>query len=116
MAKIQPRMAVVQAKMNEERANGTMTAMSNQRRMGEIQQLYKEADYSMGRAFAGPFSQMLWSASFFIGVRSMANLPAAQFGLGSGLLWFPTLSAVDPYYILPTMATASFMSMMQVCP
>ncbi|KAH7089322.1 60Kd inner membrane protein-domain-containing protein, partial [Auriculariales sp. MPI-PUGE-AT-0066] len=111
---VQPKITAVQQQMAAERAEGSITAMSSQQHMVEIQKIYASVGYKMSRAMGGAVSQLLFSASFFLGVRAMANVPIEQLTYGSGALWFQDLSAVDPYYILPALATISFVGMMRM--
>ena len=47
----------------------------------------------------------VFSSSFFA-LRGMANLPVESFKT-EGTLWFTNLSAVDPFYLLPLLTSAS---------
>ena len=51
--------------------------------------------------------------SAFLGVRQMCLLPVESF-LTGGCLWFPDLTAADPFCILPIYATASVIYMVHV--
>lgn len=51
--------------------------------------------------------------SFFIALRKMAYLPVPSFQTG-GLLWFPDLTAADPFYILPLAVTGTMFFILEV--
>lgn len=52
--------------------------------------------------------------SFFIALRKMAYLPVPSLQTG-GLLWFPDLTAADPFYILPLTVTGTMFFILEVC-
>lgn len=52
--------------------------------------------------------------SFFIALRKMAYLPVPSLQTG-GLLWFPDLTAADPFYILPLAVTGTMVLILEVC-
>lgn len=52
--------------------------------------------------------------SFFIALRKMAYLPVPSLQTG-GLLWFPDLTAADPFYILPLAVTGTMVFILEVC-
>lgn len=52
--------------------------------------------------------------SFFIALRKMAYLPVPSLQTG-GLLWFPDLTAADPFYILPLAVTGTMFFILEVC-
>lgn len=51
--------------------------------------------------------------SFFIALRKMAYLPVPSFQTG-GLLWFPDLTAADPFYLLPLAVTGTMFFILEV--
>lgn len=51
--------------------------------------------------------------SFFIALRKMAYLPVPSLQTG-GLLWFPDLTAADPFYILPLAVTGTMFFILEV--
>lgn len=51
--------------------------------------------------------------SFFIALRKMAYLPVPSLQTG-GLLWFPDLTAADPFYILPLAVTGTMVLILEV--
>lgn len=51
--------------------------------------------------------------SFFIALRKMAYLPVPSLQTG-GFLWFPDLTAADPFYILPLAVTGTMFFILEV--
>ncbi len=51
--------------------------------------------------------------STFIGIKGMCNLPVESL-MTSGMLWFPDLTAADPYFILPVLASGSILAIVAV--
>ena len=51
-----------------------------------------------------PFAQLPVSLGMFFGVKKLCDLPLEQFKW-SGLEWLPDLTATDPTWVLPIVAT-----------
>lgn len=51
--------------------------------------------------------------STFLAIRGMAKLPVESMSTG-GALWFTDLTVVDPFFILPVLATASILTIIHV--
>lgn len=51
--------------------------------------------------------------SFFVALRKMAYLPVPSLQTG-GMLWFPDLTAADPFYILPLAVTGTMFFILEV--
>ncbi|KAL3046321.1 hypothetical protein OYC64_004349 [Pagothenia borchgrevinki] len=58
------------------------------------------------RAFIVPLIQAPVFISFFMALMKMSELPVPSMQSG-GLLWFPDLTAADPFYILPVIVTGT---------
>lgn len=56
-----------------------------------------------------PLIQFPFVVSTFIAIRKMCKLPVESMETG-GALWFTDLTIADPYFILPTVATASILA------
>lgn len=56
-----------------------------------------------------PLIQFPFVISTFIAIRKMCKLPVESMETG-GALWFSDLTIADPYFILPTIATASILA------
>lgn len=59
------------------------------------------------------FPQAPIFVSFFIALRKMAYLPVPSMQTG-GMLWFPDLTAADPFYILPLAVTGTMFFILEV--
>ena len=56
-----------------------------------------------------PMIQLPFVISTFIAIRKMCKLPVESMETG-GALWFTDLTIADPYFILPTIASASILA------
>ncbi|RCI03318.1 Mitochondrial inner membrane protein oxa1l, partial [Rhizopus stolonifer] len=78
----------------------------------EIQGLFKKNECHPMKSLGLPLVQMPVMISFFMAIRSMADVPVP--GLSNeGILWFTDLSAKDPYYILPAISAAGMMAVLE---
>ena len=48
-----------------------------------------------------------------MGIRAMCKLPVESMETG-GVLWFTDLTSLDPFYVLPCIATGSILAMLYV--
>eukprot|EP00128_Syssomonas_multiformis_P014055 Colp12_sorted_trinity150504_noHs@13279 len=74
----------------------------------KLKELFDKHDVHPLRAFVAPLIQAPVFMSFFFGLRGMAEAPVESMKTG-GLMWFSDLTAVDPYYALPTIMCLSFL-------
>ncbi|KAI9478686.1 MAG: 60Kd inner membrane protein-domain-containing protein [Benjaminiella poitrasii] len=78
----------------------------------EIQTLFKKNDCHPMKSMGLPLIQMPVMISFFLAIRSMAEVPVP--GLqDQGVLWFTDLAAKDPYYILPVVSAAGVLAVLE---
>lgn len=78
----------------------------------EIQTLFKKNECHPMKSLGLPLVQMPVMISFFMAIRSMAEVPVP--GLSNeGTLWFTDLAAKDPYYILPAISAAGMMAVLE---
>ncbi|KAG2235162.1 hypothetical protein INT48_003506 [Thamnidium elegans] len=78
----------------------------------EIQSLFKKNDCHPMKSMGLPLIQMPVMISFFMAIRSMAEVPVP--GLSDeGILWFQNLAEKDPYYILPVVSAAGVMAVLE---
>lgn len=78
----------------------------------EIQALFKKNDCHPMKSMGLPLIQMPVMISFFMAIRSMAEVPVP--GLtDEGILWFTNLAEKDPYYILPVVSAAGVMAVLE---
>ncbi|KAI8362814.1 60Kd inner membrane protein-domain-containing protein [Blakeslea trispora] len=78
----------------------------------EIQTLFKKNECHPMKSMGLPLIQMPVMISFFMAIRSMAEVPVP--GLqDQGLLWFTDLSEKDPYYVLPAVSALGVMAVLE---
>ncbi|OBZ81755.1 Mitochondrial inner membrane protein OXA1L [Choanephora cucurbitarum] len=78
----------------------------------EIQTLFQKNNCHPMKSMGLPLIQMPVMISFFMAIRSMAEVPVP--GLkDQGLLWFTDLSDKDPYYVLPAVSALGVMAVLE---
>ena len=75
--------------------------------------LYQKHDCNPMKMVFMPFIQIPIFITFFMTLRRMTELPVAGMSSG-GMFWFQNLTVPDSYYVLPVLASLSFMTIMQV--
>ncbi|ETE62324.1 Mitochondrial inner membrane protein OXA1L, partial [Ophiophagus hannah] len=75
-------------------------------KINEAKKTGNRPQYSRLDFFFPPWSQAPIFISFFFALRKMAECPVPSMQTG-GLWWFTDLTAADPYYILPVMASVT---------
>ena len=111
LSNIKPEMDALTTQMNAAMKNGdtaNATLFS-----AELQQLFKKHNCSPLRGFVIPLVQAPIFVSFFFGIRKMAELPVISMKTG-GLFWFTDLTIPDPYYILPVLTAATFLTTIEL--
>ncbi|CAF0791748.1 unnamed protein product [Rotaria sp. Silwood1] len=93
-----PKLQELQAKLQEARIRNDQLAIM--RAGSDLMEFMKYSDIKPWKAMLGPFMQMPFFISLFLGIRGLANYPLESMMYG-GVLWFPDLTVADPYYILP---------------
>lgn len=93
-----PEMQEIQLKITEARQMGNAVdfAQANQ----ELMQFMKQKGCNPLKNMLVPMAQVPIFFSYFVGLRRMVNAPVESLQTG-GMLWFPDLTMVDPYYLLP---------------
>ncbi|KAJ3093213.1 Mitochondrial inner membrane protein oxa1l [Quaeritorhiza haematococci] len=82
------------------------------RKSQELQEIFKKhnvSPFTMGLTLV----QVPIFISFFIALRAMADLPVPGFAEG-GFGWVQNLALADPYYILPIMASAGLVAVIEL--
>ncbi|CAG8493178.1 18546_t:CDS:2, partial [Acaulospora morrowiae] len=79
----------------------------------QMKNLYKSHDTSPYRGLVLTLIQAPIMISFFLATKKMAEFPVESFKTG-GMLWFTDLTIPDPYYILPALTTAGFLSIVEM--
>lgn len=111
LSNIKPEMDALTTKMNAavKAGDGATAAVYS----GELQQLFLRHNCSPLRGFMIPLVQAPIFISFFFGIRKMAELPVVSMKTG-GLFWFTDLTVPDPYYILPVLTAATFLTTIEL--
>nr|AWV66674.1 phosphoinositide 3-kinase regulatory subunit 4 [Brachionus koreanus] len=106
LRKIAPEMG----QLNEKLSNAKMTGNNLEvaRATHEYVQFMKSNQIGFGSMLV-PLIQFPFVVSTFIAIRKMCKLPVESMETG-GALWFTDLTIADPYFILPTVATASILA------
>eukprot|EP00042_Codosiga_hollandica_P053250 m.692998 g.692998 ORF g.692998 m.692998 type:complete len:417 (-) comp58653_c0_seq5:90-1340(-) len=76
-------------------------------------ELFRKHDVNPFRALIPLVVQMPLFISFFLALRSMASTPLESMMTG-GALWFPNLTAADPYYVLPVVASGFMLATVEL--
>ncbi|CAF0751139.1 unnamed protein product [Adineta ricciae] len=106
-----PKLQELQGKLQEARIRNDQLAIM--RAGNELMEFMKYSDVKPWKAMIGPFMQMPFFISFFLGIRGLANYPLESMMYG-GVLWFPDLTVADPYYILPVFTAVSMFVTMEL--
>ncbi|CAF2306685.1 unnamed protein product [Rotaria sp. Silwood2] len=106
-----PRLQELQAKLQEARIRNDQLAIM--RAGSDLMEFMKYSDIKPWKAMIGPFMQMPFFISLFLGIRGLANYPLESMMYG-GVLWFPDLTVADPYYILPVFTAVTMFVTMEL--
>lgn len=111
------RMAHVQPELNQLRARyealGTPSRQDQQQFGNKIRALFKRYDVNPMKAFIAPAVQLPLFMGMFFGLRKMDQIYPEELANG-GILWFPDLTAPDPYYALPVLSGVSMFFMLEL--
>jgi YidC/Oxa1 family membrane protein insertase len=110
MAHVKPEMDVLKAKID--RVDPKDLEMQ-QKYAKEMQNLFRKYDVNPLRSIAIPLLQFPVFMSMFFGLKNMPEIYFNELSTG-GMLWFPDLTAPDPYYIMPVASALSFLLMMEL--
>lgn len=106
-----PKLQELQGKLQEARIRNDQLAIM--RAGNDLMDFMKYSDVKPWRAMIGPFMQMPFFLSFFLGIRGLANYPLESMMYG-GTLWFQDLTVADPYYILPVFTAVTMFITMEL--
>ncbi|KAM9335435.1 mitochondrial inner membrane protein OXA1L [Symphorus nematophorus] len=106
-----PEMTKLTTRMNEAKQSGNKFEFS--KAYTDLNLFQKKHDVNPFRGFLIPLVQAPVFISFFVALRKMAYLPVPSLQTG-GLLWFPDLTAADPFYILPLAVTGTMFFVMEL--
>lgn len=110
MAHVKPEMDVLKAKID--RVDPKDLEMQ-QKYAKEMQNLFKKYEVNPLRSIAIPLLQFPVFMSMFFGLKNMPEIYPNELSTG-GMLWFPDLTAPDPYFIMPVASALSFLLMMEL--
>ncbi|XP_071315106.1 mitochondrial inner membrane protein OXA1L isoform X2 [Trachinotus anak] len=106
-----PEMTKLTNKMSEAKQSGNKFEFA--KAYSDLTLFQKKHDVNPLRGFLVPLVQAPVFVSFFIALRKMAYLPVPSMQTG-GLLWFPDLTAADPFYILPIAVTGTMFFILEL--
>ncbi|GAA6228130.1 mitochondrial inner membrane protein OXA1L [Lates japonicus] len=106
-----PEMTKLTNKMSEAKQSGNKFEFA--KAYTDLNLFQKKHDVNPLRGFLVPMVQAPIFISFFIALRKMAYLPVPSMQTG-GLLWFPDLTAGDPFYILPLAVTGTMFFILEL--
>ncbi|KAG7241587.1 hypothetical protein INR49_025507 [Caranx melampygus] len=106
-----PEMTKLTNKMSEAKQSGNKFEFA--KAYSELNLFQKKHDVNPLRGFLVPLVQAPIFVSFFIALRKMAYLPVPSMQTG-GMLWFPDLTAADPFYILPIAVTGTMFFILEL--
>lgn len=111
MAHMQPEMQALRTKLD---ALGKNVDKETQARYGlQMKALFEKYQCNPFQAMILPFMQMPVFMGMFFGLRKMPEFFPDELASG-GILWFPDLTAADPYYILPVGSALTFLISIEV--
>jgi len=103
---VKPELERIQEKMRE--VSNLQNPMAKAQASFELQDLFKKHNCHPAKALIAPLVQLPLFVSFFLALRQMSYLPMDALKVG-GVLWFPDLTAADPYFILPVACAATML-------
>ncbi|XP_035531653.1 mitochondrial inner membrane protein OXA1L [Morone saxatilis] len=106
-----PEMTKINSRLDEAVESGDKVKFA--KIYSEMNLFQKEHDVKDRSGFLVPMLQGPIFMSFFLALREMAHLPVPSLQTG-GMLWFPDLTAADPFYILPLASTGTMFLIMQL--
>jgi YidC/Oxa1 family membrane protein insertase len=109
MAHVQPELSLL--KTRYERI-GTPSRQDQLQFSTQMMALFKRYNVKPFRAFLAPIVQMPLFIGMFFGLKKMPEICPDLLKSG-GMYWFPDLTVPDPNYILPVMASATFLALVE---
>ncbi|XP_061664903.1 mitochondrial inner membrane protein OXA1L [Syngnathoides biaculeatus] len=108
---VMPEMSRLTAKMTEAKQSGNKFEFA--KAYTDLNLFQKKHDVNPLRGFLVPLVQAPIFISFFMALRKMAYLPVPSMQTG-GALWFPDLTAADPFYVLPLAVTGTMFFILEL--
>ncbi|KAK5893453.1 hypothetical protein CgunFtcFv8_006325 [Champsocephalus gunnari] len=106
-----PELTKLNTRMSEAKSSGNKFDFA--KAYSDLNLFQKKHDVNPLRGFLVPLIQAPVFISFFIALRKMSELPVPSMQSG-GLLWFPDLTAADPFYILPVIVTGTMFFILEL--
>ncbi|CAJ1086143.1 mitochondrial inner membrane protein OXA1L [Xyrichtys novacula] len=106
-----PEMTKYTNRLNEAKQSGNKFDFA--KAYSDLNLFQKKNDVNPLRGFLVPMVQAPVFISFFIALRKMAYLPVPSLQTG-GVLWFPDLTAADPFFILPLAVTGTMFFILEL--
>ena len=103
MAPVRPQIDALMAELKEAKSRGDNARA--QVAVLKVRKLQRETGTGLGAVMGGPLIQASASIIMFLAIKKLCDFPLAQLKY-EGIAWLPSLSAVDPYYILPALSVA----------
>ena len=107
MAHLQPELNHMKARLE---ALGTPSRQDQIEFANKMKKLFQKYDVNPLKAFAAPLVQLPMFMGMFFGLRKMDSIYPQELSQG-GMLWFPDLTAPDPYYVLPVLSGVTMLAM-----
>lgn len=111
MAHCQPEMKKLMEQLDKQK--GKVDQAAQLRYTQQIQALFKKYDCSFFGSFLAPLASAPLFMSFFFGLKNAPEIFPELLSTG-GMLWFPDLTAPDPYVIMPVLSATTFLLMTEV--
>ncbi|XP_051937833.1 mitochondrial inner membrane protein OXA1L [Hippocampus zosterae] len=108
---VMPEMTRLNSRMTEAKQSGNKFEFA--KAYSDLTLFQKKHDVNPIRGFLIPLVQAPIFISFFMALRKMAYLPVPSMQTG-GTLWFPDLTAADPFYILPLAVTGTMFFILEL--
>ena len=110
MAHLQPELALMKERYE---AIGTPSRQDQLQFSKQMKSLFTKYQVKPFRAFLAPVVQFPCFMGMFFGLKKMPHLFPDQLVHG-GMLWFPDLTAADPYCILPLASSLTFLATIEM--
>ncbi|KAI9187568.1 hypothetical protein H9P43_001957 [Blastocladiella emersonii ATCC 22665] len=111
MANIKPELDRITSEM--QKAKATHDTMKVQLAAQQAQELFAKNNVNPLKALAMPMIQAPIMFSFFLAIRGIAEAGIPSFKEG-GFGWILDLGVADPYYVLPVVASAGFLTVLEM--
>jgi len=112
MAHCQPEFKKLMEQMDKGKG-GKVDQAAQLRYTQQVKALFKKYDCSVTGSLIAPLASAPLFMSFFFGLKTAPEIFPELLATG-GMLWFPDLTAPDPYLIMPVLSATTFLLMTEV--